>query len=210
MSRSFRPLPLLFAFLVLAARPASAQAAAPPGSASSAVTVSPGDVLKVTVWGHQDMSGEFVVGPDGALIHPLYREFPVAGLPLPAMEERFRTYLQRWDTNPRFVLEPLLRVTVGGAVASPGFTNVPPGTSIAQAVMLAGGVPGDADRARIVFERRGVRQALDLRSDAARAPVQSGDEISVSVRSAGSFTRYVSSISSIVSALVGIVMLATR
>jgi polysaccharide export outer membrane protein len=210
MSRPLRWIPV-FLPLLLAPATAVAQSAAPPATSTApAVTVSPGDVLKVTVWGHEDMSGEFVVGPGGALVHPLYREFQVAGLPLPAMEDRFRTYLQRWEANPRFVVEPLLHVLVGGAVAKPGYTNVPPGTTIAQAIVLAGGTGSQPGRAEVTLRRDGARQTFDRESEAARAPVHSDDEISVSVIPRRGFASYLSPLASLVSAVIGIVSLATR
>jgi len=43
----------------------------------------PGDVLRITVWRHPEMSGEFVVAPDSTLVHPLYQVVKVAGAPLP-------------------------------------------------------------------------------------------------------------------------------
>jgi len=40
----------------------------------------PGDVVTVTVWGHPELSGKRVIGPDGDIQLPFVGSFPVAGL----------------------------------------------------------------------------------------------------------------------------------
>ena len=39
----------------------------------------PGDMLRITVWRHPEMSGDFAVAPDSTLVHPLYQAVRVAG-----------------------------------------------------------------------------------------------------------------------------------
>src|SRR5438105_2451010 len=71
---------------------------------TAGVTLSAGDVLRITVWRQPEMSGEFVVGADGSILHPLYRTIRVANLPLSTVEDRVRTFLARFESNPEFVL----------------------------------------------------------------------------------------------------------
>jgi polysaccharide export outer membrane protein len=48
----------------------------PPGK----YIMGPGDVVTVTVWGHQELSGRRVIGPDGNIQLPFVGSFPIAGL----------------------------------------------------------------------------------------------------------------------------------
>src|SRR5258705_7213017 len=125
-------------------------------------SLSPGDVIRIVVWRKPEFSGDFVVASDGTIIHPLYREVTVVGVPLNMVEERVRIFLTRYETNPAFVISPLLRVFVGGEVRQPSIYSLPPGTTIAQAVALAGGPTerGRLDEALIV--RRQHREGVDL------------------------------------------------
>src|SRR2546426_5044939 len=44
----------------------------------------PGDVLRVNVWRHPELSGDFVVAPDSTLVDPVYQVVKVAaGAPPP-------------------------------------------------------------------------------------------------------------------------------
>jgi len=167
--------------------PLSAQQSPPPvterqpfSTGMNTVTLRAGDAVRITVWRKPEMSGEFAVSSDGSIAHPLYREVRAIGVPLTELEERLRTFLQRFEEKPQFVVEPLLRVAVGGEVRLPNLYNLRPETSVAQAVAMAGGPNerGRRDRVRLV---RGDREmVVDLRNGGAslaRGPVQSGDQI---------------------------------
>jgi len=144
--------------------------------------LAPGDVVRITVWRKPELSGEFVVTADGSVAHPLYREVRVAGVPLATAEQRLRTYLEKLEANPQFVIEPLLRVAVGGEVRQPNLYTLRPETSVSQAVALAGGPTerGRRDRLRLVRQDREV--IVDLRrvdATGAGMPIRSGDQIVV-------------------------------
>src|SRR2546425_7566303 len=80
--------------------PASAQRAVRP---LTDPVLRPGDQLRITVWRHPDLSGEFMVGTDSTLVHPVYQVVKVAGVPLPVVKERLRgmlvTYEQRSEEH---------------------------------------------------------------------------------------------------------------
>ena len=99
----------------------------------------PGDVLRVTVWRRPEFTGEFLVGPNGVLEHPLYQNVPVSNLPPDSVRANVQAFLSRYETTPQFYVEPLFRILVGGQVHAPGLINVPQSTTIPQAVALAGG-----------------------------------------------------------------------
>jgi polysaccharide export outer membrane protein len=160
---------------------ADAQSAAPP-AAGSGSTLNPGDLVRITVWRKPELSGDFVIAGDGTVSHPLYRGVRVTGIPLQAVEARLRDFLGTLEENPQFVVEPLLRVAVGGEVRQPNLYNLRPETSLAQAVAIAGGTTerGRRDRLRLVRDDREV--VVDLRrpdQSGAGMLVRSGDQIVV-------------------------------
>jgi len=170
---------------ILLAIPWLAKAQAPGGGAASQVVLAPGDVIRIEVWRNKELSGDFPIASDGTITHPLYRELKVAGLPLPMVEDRIRTFLSRFDATPSFVLAPLMRVIVAGEARQPNIYNVPPGTTVAQAIAMAGG-PSDRGRLDKVELRRvsGVTELDITKPDgsASRVEVHSGDEIIIARR----------------------------
>src|SRR5256886_4345635 len=122
----------------------------------------PGDVLRITVWRHPEMSGEFVVAPDSTLVHPLYQVVKVAGAPLPVVKERLRGLLATYEQDVQLVIEPLFPVTVAGEVRVPHPYPLPQGTTFAQAIAPAGGPAGLGRVGRGPGLRRGSGTAIDL------------------------------------------------
>jgi protein involved in polysaccharide export with SLBB domain len=156
--------------------PAEAQS----NATSAAASLQVGDAIRVVVWRNPEMSGQFDIGEDGTVLHPLYRGIRIVGMPLGQAEAEFRRLLQRFETNPEFVIEPLFRISIDGAVRSPNIYTFPPHTTVAQAVSLAGGgAPGAAlSRARLL--RDGVEHVIDLtrpHSEFASFRIRSGDQI---------------------------------
>lgn len=129
-------------------------AAQTPAPRTEAVTLSPGDSVRITVWRKPEFSGDFIVGPDGSITHPLYRTVRVGGVPFTTAESNVRTFLARFEQDPQFVVEPLVRVAVSGEVGRPQVFAVRPETSIAEAVAQAGGPNQFAKRDRVRVLRR--------------------------------------------------------
>ena len=149
---------------------------------ASSVVLRPGDVLRVQVWKHPEMSGDFPIANDGTIAHPLYRELKVAGLPLPAIEQEIRSFLAQFETNPTFVVIPLMRVVAAGEVRLPNIYTVPPGTTVAQVVFMAGGPTDRGITERVRLVRGATTATFDItqaEGNSARAQVISGDEIIV-------------------------------
>ena len=151
--------------------------------ADTTVVLEPGDLVRIAVWRNAELSGEFVIGPDGSITHPLYREVKAAGVPVAEVERRVGAFLARYgESNPAFTVTALIRVFVFGEVRTPNAYTVPPGSTIAQAIAAAGGPTerGRLDKVQIL--RNSHRLALDLTSSdarAIRALVHSGDQIYV-------------------------------
>ncbi|HEV8305276.1 MAG TPA: polysaccharide biosynthesis/export family protein [Gemmatimonadales bacterium] len=180
MSRRLWPL-LAAAVGALALAPAAAAQAGGPGPRDS-LMLRPGDAVRITVWRKPEMSGEFAVAGDGSITHPLYRSLRVTGMPLATAEGRLRTFLQQFETNPEFVMEPLLHVAIGGEVVRPNLYTLRPETSVSDAVALAGGPTDRGRRDRVRLLRDGREIPLDLtrpQAGVAATPIRSGDQILV-------------------------------
>jgi protein involved in polysaccharide export with SLBB domain len=181
-------------------------------SAEQSTTLRAGDVLRVTVWRNQELSGEFVIASDGSIAHPLYRELRVAGMTPAAVEERMHEFLVRFEASPRFVVEPLFRVSVGGEVRQPNLYSLPVHTTIAEAVALAGGVTerGRLDRVRLI---RGNEEIwVDLTQPdhgLAQSAVRSGDQLFVA-RRVNIWREYITPAGSIASAIISLANLLIR
>ena len=73
----YAPMHLVAVTVALLAFPALAQEQ-PPTVTSSVVsyTLRPGDVIRILVWGHEELSGEFQVDEEGRIQYPILGERP--------------------------------------------------------------------------------------------------------------------------------------
>lgn len=154
-------------------------------ASATPVTLLTGDVVRITVWGRTELSGEFSLNADGTLNHPILQEVRLVGLPLDEARRQMRELLERFESNPQFVLEPLVRVAVGGEVRQPNLYVLPTETALYQVIAMAGGPSerGRLDRVRLV--RDGDARVMDLsRADSPEAlvPIRSGDRLMVERR----------------------------
>ena len=143
------------------------------------------------------------------LRHPLFKEVRVAGVPLATAQQRLREFLSRYEANPEFVIEPLMRVAVGGEVRTPNLYSFAPEVTVAQAIALAGGPTdrGRVDEVRVV--RGATRMDVDLgRPDARGAlmTIRSGDQIVVK-RRRNVLSEFVLPVASVVAAVGTIVQI---
>jgi protein involved in polysaccharide export with SLBB domain len=159
-------------------------------AAPEPVLLSPGDSVRITVWRRPEFSGDFIVSPDGTISHPLYRTVRVGAIPFATAESNLRTFLARFEQDPQFVMEPLVRVAVSGEVGRPQVFVVRPETSVAEAVAQAGGPNqfGKRDRVRVLRRQaNGVQRELyvnllDPEGGTGAIRVHSGDQIVVDRR----------------------------
>ena len=168
------------------ATPAAVTAQGAPNDGS----LQPGDKVTVTVWMRPELSGDFVVAQDGSLNHPLYRQVRVVDVPSTEVEDRLRSFLASYEANPQVVVQPYYKVAVAGSVMRPDIYDLPPGTTIAQAVTHAGGVTETGKRDDVRLFRQGNEIRFDLTElEAVQMQVQSGDQIQVRVKDPQGFFR---------------------
>ncbi|MBW3654567.1 MAG: SLBB domain-containing protein [Gemmatimonadetes bacterium] len=180
--------------------------------AGAETVLNPGDAVRITVWRRDDLSGEFSIAADGTVVHPLLKQVVVTGISLPEAERRLGEMLQRVEGNAPFVVEGLLRVSVGGEVRTPNLYALTPVTTVSQAVALAGGISdrGRLDRVRLI--RGGTEQMIDLTDPAQRLSnmtVRSGDQIVVA-RRGNVFRDVIAPAGSLAAAVVSLIGILTR
>lgn len=101
-----------------------------------------GDKIKVNVFGHADLSGEFQLDGSGRISLPLIKEVQAAGLTVSELEDTITAKL-----SPDYLLNPKVSVEVLnyrpiyiiGEVKNPGRYPYVSGMTILTAVALAGG-----------------------------------------------------------------------
>jgi polysaccharide export outer membrane protein len=159
-------------------------------ASSDQSVLAPGDSVRIVVWRKPEFSGDFVVAPNGSITHPLYRSVQVGGVPLATAEANVRRFLARFEENPEFVMEPLVRVAISGEVERPQVFALRPETTIAEAVARAGGTTQAGARNHVRLRRLspgGQQNELiinlnDPSGNSGMIPVRSGDQIVVDRR----------------------------
>jgi len=195
-----RRLSIAFAALFLAAS-ANAQSQDP-----TTQSLAPGDQVRITVWRKPEMSCDCTVAGNGTIIHPLYREVQVVGVPLTTVVDRLRTFLARYEQNPQFVIQPLVKIVVGGEVRTTNIYSVPPETTIAQAIAIAGGNTdrGNLREVKVIRDRNEIKMDVSRPdSDAGVLQIRSGDQILIG-RRGRSAMEYVAPITSSIAAIAAI------
>ncbi len=161
---AFRPLTFLaagFALLLAACgstgatQPASARDAAPAAmaQATSAYTLGSSDKLRITVFGHQDLSGEFEVDGTGSVSLPLIGQMKAQGLTTAQLEQSIATSLANgYILNPRVSAEVInyRPFYILGEVGTPGTYPYTNGLTVQNAVAAAGGFTYRANK-RVVY-----------------------------------------------------------
>jgi protein involved in polysaccharide export with SLBB domain len=163
--------------LLLAVASASAQ------EAGTDYALAAGDRIKVTVYGHDDLSGEFQVDENGDVVLPLIRNVPALKRTARELEQAITASLEpRYLRNPRVSVEVLtLRpFYILGEVTSPGSYEYTAGMTVIKAAALAGGFTYRANTKKVKVTREGSSEPIE------RAPLQSevgpGDVIEVPER----------------------------
>jgi protein involved in polysaccharide export with SLBB domain len=171
--------------------------------------LSPGDPVRVKVWRQPELSGDFVVTPEGTLDHPWFDTVQVAGVPLQVARARLRAFLRKEYSDPLIILEPMLRIAVQGEVRQPSLYPMSRSTTVGQAIAIAGGPTdrGKLNEVRLVRGREQLR--LDLTkptSSDASMLVRSGDQLYVGRRGASFFRDVLTPFASLTAAFVGVIV----
>ena len=151
-------------------------AAAQPGDEP----IRPGDAVKLTVWRHPDLTGEFPVNQFGVVVLPKLGEIDVARETHRSLREHVISALKETVVSPSIELVVLKRVRVLGEVQKASVLFLDPTMTVADALAMAGGTTPQA-KGTVVLRRDGSALVADLRVDTrlSDAAIQSGDELVV-------------------------------
>jgi polysaccharide export outer membrane protein len=180
---------LLVAALGPAVAPASAQEPDPAqrvvGTVGSSLTLQPGDIVQIEVWGQEQYSGRFLIDETGVFQYPILGIVDTRTLTVAQLRDTLRTALEGLFTNPFVTITPLFRVAVLGEVRSPGLYTVDPTLSVLDLVALAGGTTPVGNLGKIRVLRSGAESRLSFEEEALRGRtlqevgVRSGDQVIV-------------------------------
>ena len=150
---------------------------------NTAYTLGTGDKLRITVFGEQNLTGEYAVSSTGSISFPLIGEVPAAGNTLANVQETIRQRLASGYLNdPRVAIEVLEYRTfyILGEVNKPGEYPYRSNLRIDQAVATAGGYTYRANRKR--FELAPGDGTADRRvkfKEAGRLEIKPGDTVRI-------------------------------
>ena len=118
-------------------------------------TIGAEDVLQIIVWGNKEISGSYVVRPDGMISVPLIKEVQASGKTPSQLEETIAQSLK----DRKMVIDPNVTVSVTqvhsrkyyiqGEVNKPGAYDLAVPTTILEGLVNAGGFRDFAKRSKI-------------------------------------------------------------
>lgn len=117
-----------------------------------------GDKLKITVFGEENLSGQFEVGASGGIAMPLLGELPAKGTPITVFRDNLaRKLAEGYLKNPRVNVEVLnyRPIYVHGEVKNGGEFPFKSGLRLRDAIALAGGYTYRANQNFVVVFREG-------------------------------------------------------
>ncbi len=156
-----------------------AGAAGEMGSADS-LTLGPGDVIMISVFREDDLTRSITVDADGKINYPLVGELDVREMNTSKLRLALTEELKRYYKHPHVTVElkevRSRRVVVVGEVGRPGTYVLHGPTSTVEAVGLAGGFMGSADKTKVVVLRQHEQKLIGHTFDIAK--VLSGRDMS--------------------------------
>lgn len=136
--------------------------------------IGPGDGLQVFVWGHEDLSTDVQVRPDGAISTPLVEDLMAAGnTPTQlarAIEERLAEYIRSPTVTvivQQFVGEYQRQIRVVGQATQPQALNYRNGMTLLDVMIQVGGLSefASGNRAKVVRRQDGKEISIRVRVD---------------------------------------------
>ena len=185
----------LAAFLFAVAMAATAALATPPSApeplAAGAAAgdnehyvLGPTDKLRITVYGEESLSGEFIIGSDGRVSLPLVGNVKAAGLTVAQLQDEISVaYKNGYVKDPKVSAEVISArpFFIMGEVKTPGQYPFVPGLTALNAVATAGGFTYRA-KTDVVFIRHANEVDENKVALTPTTQVQPGDTIRIDER----------------------------
>ena len=124
----------------------------------SGYKIGPNDVIRIQVFGEEDLSLETKVEGDGKITYPLLGALPVGGSTIDELQHTLTTRLAAGYVKKPKVLVSIARhrnFYIGGEVRTPGGHPYEEGITVQKAVTLAGGFTDKADKRTMMVSRIG-------------------------------------------------------
>lgn len=143
-----------------------------------------GDRVLITVFGHEDLSGEFEIDGSGVISMPLISDVNAAGLTLNELEATIVGALK-----PDYLINPNVSAEIVnfrpfyiiGEVINPGSYPYTNGMTVINAVAVAGGFSYRAKKNKLIIRRDDGQQTVEINVDVDTV-VLPGDVIEVPER----------------------------
>ncbi|OGL02458.1 MAG: hypothetical protein A3E31_15260 [Candidatus Rokubacteria bacterium RIFCSPHIGHO2_12_FULL_73_22] len=141
-------------------------------------TIGPGDILKIVVWGHEDLSREYPVTMEGYVPFPLIGRVKAIGLTTTQLARSLRDLLEKdYLVNPQVIVavkEFLSRkVQVLGEAEKPGLFYLTGPTTLVEILSKAGGLSKNAGKELVLVRTERGAGSVILRMDLRN--IQAGD-----------------------------------
>ena len=145
-------------------------------------------------------------------------DISLRGVLRPELNDYLTGQIGRYVRDPVVHAQSLVRVTVSGPVARPGFYSMPADILLGDAIMRAGGPTPDTDMGRTVVKRgksetlsrSAVQRAIRDGATLEQAGVRAGDEIVVGKRRSINYTQVLIVSASVLGSIVAIASLIHR
>lgn len=145
----------------------------------------PGDKVRVTVYGEDNLSGEFLIANNGKIALPLIGEVPAGGLTLAGFQDSIQDKL----TASGMVRSPRVSTDIIeyrpfyilGEVNKPGQYTYAIGLTVTKAVATAGGFTYRADNKKVFITREGSGREVPV-SVTAATWIGPGDTVRIGER----------------------------
>lgn len=164
--------------------PGSPQALTAADNAAENYQLANGDKVHVDVFGESNLSGDYVVGPDGKITLPLAGQVQAAGLTIPQLRDSVvQTLSQGYVQQPNVTISSvdLRPYYILGEVNKPGKYSYEPNLTIMDAVATAQGFTYRANMSDVYI--RHAREASEKEyALTSTLSVQPGDTIRISER----------------------------
>ncbi len=166
-----------------------------------------GDRIALSVQGHQELTDTFRVTDDRTIVLPQLGEVPLKGVLRSELQPTVASYIGRFIRDPEVRARTLIRITITGAVRTPGFFVVPSQALLSDVVMQAGGPVTGAGLTRMRIQRgqvtiwqgQALAQALGEGRTLDQLSLRAGDEVIVpEPKSGGHWTLILSTITGLV------------
>jgi polysaccharide export outer membrane protein len=119
------------------------------------------DVVSVTVYNDNTVSGMYAIGPDGRISLPLIHDFTVIGLTIPQLQQLITQKLSEYMVDPvvnsQLIKNNSKKYTIIGGVGKPGAYPLIQETTVLDALANDGGFHEFANQKDIII-RRGTKE----------------------------------------------------